>query len=820
MLDHLFSRPKKKPPVVVPQKEDTPAQRWLDSLEDTLGITYRNRNVTLKGNAVWQEIQALDKAAREEIALLCFRKLIDKHDQHYDRQIVRRKIFKSEFNAKNPPSEAALIKLFSFYDRILDSHSYGLPLSVMLFCFQYYKETYGKDEHYLKARTTIIDTYRNSYRHHRLKELVLELERMGFAGNDLAVYDRRDVLGQYLDVKWEAYDETVQELFVHCWRLGQRSKPTTAWTKQANELLHEVKEKDQLVNHLSGVFEFLAQAGKAEVKRRNEGNSDHRKNTYLLRINATAVSYLIWLAAMLDHQVLNSRIGELALVFYRKIRWVGPLSIKNGNACMYAFTLMSPKAGITQLLNTRNKSSNKSIRNTANKYLALKAEELGISEEALLELSVPSFNLEQNHSKWVMGEYTGVIDITDMTVPLVYWLNNATNKRQKSVPKEVRENHKEELKAFKTTLKELKTAVSVHAKRLENSYLDAVEWSLEDWQSNYLDHPFLSRYATKLIWWFDDKQTGIVHDGQIMDVNKIPLDISQYERVKVWHPIYSDVDLVSAWRNYMLDEEIKQPFKQAYREIYVLTDAEINTNTYSNRFAAHILYQYQFTALAKIRDWSYTLQGAFDSHNTPTRSIPKFNLSAQFWVEPINDETNNTGIYNYIASDQVRFYNGREHLEMAAVPKLVFSEIMRDVDLFVGVTSIGNNPQWQDVGERRNYWHEYSFGGLSETGNTRKEVLERIIPKLKIADRCTIQDKFLVVEGRIRQYKIHLGSGNILMSPNDQYLCIVPGSRNPQKEIFLPFDNDRTLSIIISKAFLLYDDDKITDITITNQIKL
>jgi hypothetical protein len=28
-----------------------------------------------------------------------------------------------------------------------------------------------------------------------------------------------------------------------------------------------------------------------------------------------------------------------------------------------------------------------------------------------------------------------------------------------------------------------------------------------------------------------------------------------------------------------------------------------------------------------------------------------------------------------------------------------------------------------------------------------------------------------VVKGELRTYRIHLGSGNILMEPNDQYLC-------------------------------------------------
>ena len=80
----------------------------------------------------------------------------------------------------------------------------------------------------------------------------------------------------------------------------------------------------------------------------------------------------------------------------------------------------------------------------------------------------------------------------------------------------------------------------------------------------------------------------------------------------------------------------------------------------------------------------------------------------------------------------------------------------------------------------------------------------------------------LVVRGDIRTYKIHLGSGNILMEPNDQYLCIVPsrGSGVMGKEkLFVPFEGDQTLSIILSKAFLLAEDKKISDPSITRQIK-
>ena len=145
------------------------------------------------------------------------------------------------------------------------------------------------------------------------------------------------------------------------------------------------------------------------------------------------------------------------------------------------------------------------------------------------------------------------------------------------------------------------------------------------------------------------------------------------------------------------------------------------------------------------------------------------------------------------------------------------------MDLFVGVCSVGNDPEWQDRGEAGadvTYWRQFSFGDLSATAKTRREVLERLLPKLKIASQCFLDEKFLIVHGSLRAYKIHLGSGNVLMLPNDQYLCIVPKQSDSEKSrLYLPFEGDRTLSVIISKAFLLAEDAKINDRTILSQIQ-
>jgi hypothetical protein len=328
----------------------------------------------------------------------------------------------------------------------------------------------------------------------------------------------------------------------------------------------------------------------------------------------------------------------------------------------------------------------------------------------------------------------------------------------------------------------------------------------------------------KLIWYFknqDQGEEGIWFKGKIINADEKELEwINEDTEVQLWHPIGFDPQRVLKWREWLVEKQVLQPFKQAYREIYILTDAEIRTATYSNRFAAHILRQHQFAALCKARGWHYTLQGQWDSYNTPFKELPHWHLRAEFWVDTPIEEANESGIYNYVCTDQVRFYNQAGQMEVIDVPALILSEVMRDVDLFVGVTSIGNNPGWQDSGNQQldTYFQDYSMGDLSESAKTRKEALQRIIPKLKIAAQCSFTEKHLVVKGELRTYKIHLGSGNIFMEPNDQYLCIVRDSKASSEKIFLPFEGDNLLSIILSKAILLAEDKKIKDPTILSQI--
>ncbi|XVU23834.1 hypothetical protein ACQPZJ_42380 [Actinoplanes sp. CA-054009] len=107
---------------------------------------------------------------------------------------------------------------------------------------------------------------------------------------------------------------------------------------------------------------------------------------------------------------------------------------------------------------------------------------------------------------------------------------------------------------------------------------------------------------------------------------------------------------------------------------------------------------------------------------------------------------------------------------------------------------------------------------LTPAGETRRDALTRLLPRLAVGPRCELQDRFLPVRGRLGAYRIHLDSAAILMEPDDAYLCIVP-DRAKAKRIALPFDDDPTLSVILSKALMLAADDKVTVPAVTEQLR-
>lgn len=649
------------------------------------------------------------------------------------------------------------------------------------------------------------------------------------------------------------------ELLAHC-GTATSSRPSTKWLKNGRNHLVAIGHNvvcDAFLRWMS-----LVDAGRVHrVLGMSWDNVDETQRMH--EQNGTVLRGLLWLTPSFADDEIVRAISKVATSSYRKVRGVGPRAVKVGNACIYALSEIGTEAAVGQLALLKVKVKFGTAQKEIEKAFNTAAAKLGLPREEIEELGVPTYGLEDVGKRWESfcnDEFVAGITVDGRDAKLNWF--KADGKPIKSVPAKVKAEHKGDLKELQLAVKDISAMLPAQCERIDGLFLAQKNWPLAQWRERYLDHPLVGTIARRLIWlWRAEKAAAPVammwRGEGLVDVKGLPIKMGEGASVELWHPISRPADEVLAWRDFIQKHEIRQPFKQAYREVYPLTEAERRTNTYSNRFASHVIRQHQFNALCAARGWKNKLRLMVDDTYPPaSKVLPQWNLRAEYWIEGIGDgygtDTNDSGTYLRLSTDQVRFYriaasqnyahaggggyttnaagagtdNINEPLPLDQIPPLVFSEVMRDVDLFVGVASVGNDPNWQDGGPEgryREYWQSYSFGDLSETAKTRRVVLERLLPRLtKLKDKWTLSDKFLVIKGTIRTYKIHLGSGNILMEPNDQYLCIVPDRSSragEQKDVFLPFEGDATLSIILSKAFLLAEDAKITDATITRQLK-
>ncbi len=561
----------------------------------------------------------------------------------------------------------------------------------------------------------------------------------------------------------------------------------------------------------------------------------------------------IWVLGALGDASIAPDIANFAFGCFRKIPMIGAVSHRVGNACVNALAATPGLDGVAQLSRLAARVKYDVARRLIEKAMTEAAERNRVSRDDLEAMAVPTFGLDSSGVRLEqVGDCEASLTIGREGASLIW---RREGKALKSVPAHVKEEHADVFKDLNRYVKEIDGQITAQKARLERQLISEGTCSFERWQPWYLEHPLVSHFATRLIWEFEEGgeiRTAIPWRGNLVDWASNAVRPSNPARARMWHPIRSDVQTILSWRCWLEDHEIRQPFKQAHREVYLLTDAERETATYSNRFASHIIRQHQFASLCKERGWKFKVMGAWDSHNTPSLDLAQYNLQAKFGVEsPEGDgddeSTTAHGIYRAISTGRVEFvqleateaskpepgpfgtafprkFRGlqrRARLRLEEVPALVFSEVMRDCDLFVGVTSIGADPTWNrdHPGDQHlPYWEHFAFGDLTSAAEHRKALLENLLPKLAIRDRCRLDGRFLVVRGDLHQYRIHIGSGNVLMEPGSRYLCIVQGAGDTAANIPLPFEGDRTLGLVLSKALLLVNDTKIKDPTIARQL--
>jgi Domain of unknown function (DUF4132) len=614
-------------------------------------------------------------------------------------------------------------------------------------------------------------------------------------------------------------------LLEHCHSLEQ-TVPGAKWSRRARELMAALGDNDALAT----MVRWLALGptpGQPREARSPIEDSAYQKGVVLC-------------VGLSKEPQAASAIADFAITCLRKIPNIGAVSQKVGFACIQALGVMECNEAVCQLTRLRGKVKYSVARRLIEKSLHLSAERTGLTVDELEDISIPQYPLDAQGSAEVpVADSHAIIRLCDDGRIVVAW-RNASGKGAKFASPAIKKSFPKEVRSLLALSKQVEQAYLAQRMRLESSFLTMRCIPLLHWRHYYIDHPLLGFLGRKLIWVFSNDQgwerSGLWSNGEMRDSADKIVDLARAEQVRLWHPLSYQAAEVQRWRSRIFTAGIRQPFRQAFREFYTVTDDERQTRLYSNRFAGILMRQHQFASLCRARGWTYQLMGAgFDSVNVPSKNLDHWKMHAEFYVDlpPDRDtparnsgltEQSTAGINVFIGSDQVRFYRDLHEVPVDEVPAIVYSEIMRDVDLFTTVSAVGDDETWSDQGERGTgiFSDRFDIQDFSAITALRAEMLARVLPKTSIASRCKVAKAWLEIQGQLATYRIQLGWGGAMVATDSMTRWL----KIPQKTLdavpldlsALPIDLDPRTEMILRKAYILADDWKIDSPDLVRQL--
>ena len=592
-------------------------------------------------------------------------------------------------------------------------------------------------------------------------------------------------------------------LLTHCLRYPIDGKPSKSWQAEAEKSARKLGEK----SFQDGFVLILDKLTAGE-----EWFADTEK--------ASALKGLVWLSHIFPGAGQLYLLQKIANKAYKKVPG-GPLNARLGNLALEMLAKIGTLEAYGALSNITAKASysvyKRAIESCRKKFTRLLEQ---YSPEELADRSAPGHGIEEGKLRIAVEDWHAILSLDGLKVQ-ANW-EAPGGKLQKAAPAALKKQAAAALKAVKAEEKSIAETLQAQSRRLERSWLLQRSWALGDWKAYIAGHPLMSCLAERLIWMAEDWPVSfILSSGQMADARQAPVYLPDATRIRLWHPAIATVAETLAWRDFIFAQQLTQPFKQAFREVYMLTPAEELAGDHSKRFAGHYLRGNTLYSLGKSREWLM-------SYDQP----PLFRVPGGQYTAMLN--IRGGVLYSECITQELCFFadtssntnlaGNNKRVRLSDIPPVILSEVMRDIDLFISVASLGLDPLFdqKQTGDLMDYWRDASFGSKSRTplADVRRDLLQRLLPMTKIARKCSFEGNYLKVVGSLRTYKINLGSGNILMEPNGQYLCIVPGTGGkPPQSIWLPFEGgDETLMAILSKAFLLAEDEKITARDILVQI--
>ncbi|MCM1295998.1 MAG: DUF4132 domain-containing protein [Muribaculaceae bacterium] len=325
-------------------------------------------------------------------------------------------------------------------------------------------------------------------------------------------------------------------------------------------------------------------------------------------------------------------------------------------------------------------------------------------------------------------------------------------------------------------------------KRLKRSLEEAMENETAFSRAQILtitEQPLIRDFFERLVL-TDGTAAVTLSGGKFTDVSTGAENASDTFRIA--HPVtLKSQGTLRAAMKHVIANDIKQPFKQVFREIYLIADGERDAREVL-RYKGFNVNLKKAVAALKTRGWGVSedigLRKVYYRSDTVSAIFREFDY---YYIYDFGDENREL--------ESIMFLNRRDGHIMTVkdVNAVVFSETLRDVDLMIAISANC----------------VYDYGLAMSTFEMRRAMIESIIEILGIKNVSFLKEN-IKIDGSLGVYVVNIrtgltfkeGKGNLLIKTIDNY----------DKPLALDFiDEDPVTADIVTKVLLLSGDKAIKD---------
>jgi hypothetical protein len=281
---------------------------------------------------------------------------------------------------------------------------------------------------------------------------------------------------------------------------------------------------------------------------------------------------------------------------------------------------------------------------------------------------------------------------------------------------------------------------------------------------------------------------------EVPEGEKANAQLDKLAGARVVHPVELwQMGQLEKWQEVIANGMISQPFKQCFREIYPVETGEADSR-HCLRFAEQQIVARKAYALLRQRGYSPCSGTAY--RDWPAAKVRVRIVWAQeegeIWrhlsggreAAPVT-----TGSIFFERLDPAHPRKAGETLALGEVNAIIFSETLRDADLVVSAAAAGEE------------------GFSSRQTLEIRAALVRNFAKLMNLAGVTVAtgSSQAVIQGERAAYRVHLGSGRILIDPSGRHVALPREVGGVTMNYFDEQSDSRTLAILEAVATLAHD---------------